>query len=247
MFFMRFVDALTYFGAPPPFAKQRVSKEVTLPGCLRRCGVSSALTLSTTGIFYDYREGNEETIEFVASEKSVRLIAVGTVDLRKYIGGEVPRLRERGFRALRLPNSLQGWGFDYAPFLVALSEAEGVRLPLIVDCTGGGTFSSLAHHAQGSKVPILATHVHYTNLAEAICVSRILPNLYFIIDHLNGPDSLEILVSEVGVERVVFGTGAPFAQIEPTKLVLESSKLSPEEKEAIAHGNISRLLESEEG
>ena len=57
-------------------------------------------------------------------------------------------------------------------------------------------------------------------------------------------EALRYLIDSVGIDRVVFGTDWPFdmATDWPVSWVLAMESLTAEEKEAILHGNLERLL-----
>jgi predicted TIM-barrel fold metal-dependent hydrolase len=50
-------------------------------------------------------------------------------------------------------------------------------------------------------------------------------------------------MSNVGIERVVFGTGMPFTYPDPALLKLEVLDLAENEKDKIRSGNARRLLD----
>jgi len=93
------IDSDTIFGFWPRW-RADVSLEALLK-VMEEHGVDRFLSLSTTGIFYDYEEGNEETLR--AAERNPGLVPVATVDPRKYSGGKglVRKLSEEGFKVLR--------------------------------------------------------------------------------------------------------------------------------------------------
>jgi len=243
---MQIIDALTYLGPPAPNTPHRAESAEPLPDYLSRVGIHAALSLSTTGVYYDWELGNRETLDYCRPPSShstqPRILPAATVDLRKYCGGKLAGLKDQGFRALRLPNSAQGWSFDYAPFWLALQEAAEVRLPVIVDTPGIGSLSVLARVCPPKPPPIIATYINYGNLAEAICAMRRIETLCICTDHLNSPDGIEVVVRELGSERLIFGTGAPFEEIEPCLITLEAAKIGEDERQMIAGGNLSNML-----
>jgi predicted TIM-barrel fold metal-dependent hydrolase len=55
-------------------------------------------------------------------------------------------------------------------------------------------------------------------------------------------EGLERLVAQVGWDRLLFGSHAPFFYPEAAALKLKESALSPERAEAIRRGNARRVL-----
>ena len=68
-------------------------------------------------------------------------------------------------------------------------------------------------------------------------------NLYIVTDGCGGPfDGLGELVEQAGSSRLLFGTRTPILYAEASKLVIEQSKISAEDRENILGGNAAALL-----
>jgi predicted TIM-barrel fold metal-dependent hydrolase len=59
---------------------------------------------------------------------------------------------------------------------------------------------------------------------------------------LEGMEGLKRLVAQVGADRLLFGSHAPFFYPEAAVLKLKESALSPDHGEAIRRGNARRVL-----
>jgi predicted TIM-barrel fold metal-dependent hydrolase len=59
---------------------------------------------------------------------------------------------------------------------------------------------------------------------------------------LEGAAGLERLVAQVGAERLLFGSHAPFYYAEAAHLKLKESSLAPKQAEAIRQGNAREIL-----
>jgi len=68
------------------------------------------------------------------------------------------------------------------------------------------------------------------------------PQLYMEISGLHGNGVMEDLVKNFGAQRLIFGTRFPWFSGGQVKIALAYSNISPEEKEAIAGGNLSKLI-----
>jgi predicted TIM-barrel fold metal-dependent hydrolase len=68
---------------------------------------------------------------------------------------------------------------------------------------------------------------------EGICVD---------IAMLEGAAGVERIITQVGADRLVFGSHAPFFYAEAAHLKLTESDLTPAQAEAIRQGNARRLL-----
>lgn len=68
-------------------------------------------------------------------------------------------------------------------------------------------------------------------------------NLYIVTDGCGGPfDGLGTLVEKTGSSKLLFGTRTPILYAEASKLVIEQSKISAEDREKILGGNATELL-----
>jgi len=233
------VDSNTFFGAFPR-RKLDISKE-KLFATMRGHGVRCALTLSTKGIFYDYVQGNAETLKECASE--VTLMPVATIDPRKYCGeeGEVESIG-KGFSLFRLFPDLQSWPLEYAPFLKFLQELNYVRRPLMIAANACGMATRIAQLAKGLDIPVILTSIGYWTLSEVILLMRENRNISVETHLLDSPDAIEVLVREVGASRLIFGSGSPFTYFSTAFLPVEHASISEDEKELILGGNIRRIL-----
>ena len=234
------IDACTIFGFWP---KKRIDS--SLEGLLKIMethGVERFLSLSTTGIFYDDEEGNEETLR--KSRECPQIIPAATVDLRKYsgVGNRVKELLGKGFRIVRLFPDLQSWPLDYEPFLRVLEQAGKIRMPLMVPVSGLGQATQIGRLAGRFGVTVVLVGVNYGLYAEALAVMRRRGNVYIESAKFNTPDAFEVFVREVGARRIVFASHSPFSYFSSAFLPLERAEIGEEEKSLILKGNIERVL-----
>ena len=68
-----------------------------------------------------------------------------------------------------------------------------------------------------------------------------LPNIYLDISWIHMRDTFELVRDEFGIQRLIFGLGFK-SHYGAAIGALAHSSLSPDEKEAVAHGNLERLL-----
>ncbi|MBM4046840.1 MAG: hypothetical protein FJ279_17175 [Planctomycetes bacterium] len=240
---LEIVDASTFFGSWP---KQSLDMSVdALLRLMDKEGIARALTVSAKGIWYDYEEGNQDTL--AVCEANERFIPVGTIDPRKWYGkgDPVARLRDQGFRICRLFNAIQAWPIEYAPFDDLLSLLSEHRMPFVLDVAPNATLTQISERVWGCDVPVILVGISYGNLAEAISVCRKNLDLHIETQKLNSPDGFEILVSELGADRLIFGSRSPFDYAQSPLLMLKSTKLSDADKAKIAGRNILRILEGQ--
>lgn len=234
------IDACTLFGS---WSTRKA--DTSLDALLRIMAdhqVDRFLSLSTTGVFYEYEEGNQETLQH--SKRHPQIIPVATVDLRKYFGGKhiVARLRDQGFAALRLFPDLQGWPLQYEPFHAILAELAHTQMPLILPAAGLGAITQAARLAEPHGVPLILSGVNYSHLAEALAVMQRSKTVFVETSLLDTPDGYELFVREVGADRLLFGSNAPLHYFSSAFLTLQRAQISPTDKRLILGRNIERLL-----
>ena len=91
------------------------------------------------------------------------------------------------------------------------------------------------------------TEVACTRFEDASCLNTRQPSEYlrdqiFADSMVFSEEGLRHLVAEMGASQVVYGTDMPFPWPETLGLILDSPSLTDSEKEAIAGGNLIRLL-----
>jgi predicted TIM-barrel fold metal-dependent hydrolase len=201
-------------------------------------GIDQACVCSARGICYDYEEGNTETIGVTRAHPN--LMPVLTVDPRKYIGckQEIQRRTEEGFRIFRLFPEYQGWSLDSpsARRILGFLENAGVILLL------GGPTNVTIPLVRGLQIPVILTGAHFYQLADVLACADELANVYLTTRLLIGPGAIEIFVSHIGYERLVFGSHAPLVYLASALRLVESASLTSQQRSAIMGGNLQRLL-----
>lgn len=234
------IDSNTLFGFWPT-RRVHMAEDALVAG-MKKWGVARSLCVSTTGIFYDFRQGNEETLE--AGQRQTELVPVATVDPRQYLDcfAEVDKRAAQGFRLFRFFPDLQGWPLEFAPFQELLAKLDQMKLPAMVPCPALGSLTLLASKTASLTTPLLVTGVGYGNLGEAMSVMQSDPKVVIEAHGLSSPDAYEVLASKVGTDRVVFGSFAPYHSLASAVLPLARCSLTTEQKTQIASGNIRRVL-----
>jgi predicted TIM-barrel fold metal-dependent hydrolase len=234
------IDANTLFGFWPK-RKIDLSLEKLLK-IMAKHKVKTFLSLSTTGIFYDYEEGNEETLH--VSRNYSQMVPVATIDPRRYFGrGDlVKKLSEKGFKVLRLFPDLQSWPLEYEPLFNIVREAEEVSFPLMISVAGLGEITKIAQITESYKMPIILTGVNYNQFSEALTVAKSHKKIYLETSLFDTPDAYEVFTREVGAEKLVFGSHSLFHYFSASFLPLKKAEIDEKEKQLILKGNIERIL-----
>lgn len=234
------LDADSLFGFWP-LRKADLSVE-TLIATLQQQNVKRALTLSTTGIFADYQRGNEETVQ--VCQRSTELFPTATVDPRRYVGclEEIDRRVGQGIKLFRLFPEYQDWPLDFAPFQRILERLAERKAVAMMDASQWGTPTRLAALTRDLSLPLILAAVPAASLGELLAVMEDHPNLYVETRLLNSPQALELLVSQFGAERLVFGSGMPLHYFSSALMPLQAASLPDSQKAQILGDNLRRLL-----
>jgi len=203
-------------------------------------GVEKAVSLSLLGVYYDYAEGNEETLE--NSRRLPFLIPAATVDPRRYYGRQDEPLNLGQFAALRVFPDLQGWPLDYAPFHKLLEEAASQQVPVMVPAMSPGRSTEIVRVAQAVGVVVILNSVSYWTLSEVLVLLARYDGLYIGTDMLDTPDAVELVTDEVGAERLIFGSNYPFTYFSGPLLNVQRSQISKKDRCLILRENALRIL-----
>ncbi len=164
---------------------------------------------------------------------------MGTIDLRRFVGYRdiVARLTAAGVKLWRLFPDQQGWTVDMAGFRRVLSALEDAGAILFVM----GQASAVARATAGARLPVILGH-HFSQMGDLLAVLEEGAGFYLSTRHLHGPGALEIMAETIGVERLIFGSGAALASPGSALNRVRTSRLTPEQQAAVLGGNLRRLL-----
>lgn len=235
------IDANTLFGFEP---KRKVDGSIMqLRKMLQQNQISHAVTLSLQGIHYDFRLGNQETVDTI--RPYAIFIPAFTVDPRRYFGciEEIQLRAKQGCRLIRLFPELQGWHFEVAPVTKILHAIADAELVLMVESRAWGTATKIVEQTNRYGLPVILTGISYFNFSEVLELVKTVKNVYLEPRILDSPNGVGLAVKEAGANRLIFGSHAPFDYIEPAVLLVKAAHISDEEKRLIFSGNIKRLLQ----
>lgn len=239
---MTITDANTVFGFWPK-RKLDASSDALLAR-MDAAGIERALTCSIRGWLYDFKEGNDETWK-TCKEHGDRLVPVATINPSTYFGvqEEVERIVDMGTRVVRFFPTAQEWSVSQRHFGKLLEKLAETNLVLMLPSTEGVT--AIANAVSGIPNNVLIESVRlYPHMAELMVVLQENPKLFVESHLIGGLDFVETLVQEVGEDRLVFGSGAPFNCIPSTTAPIVKSRVSDAVKEKIFSKNLFNLLEA---
>jgi predicted TIM-barrel fold metal-dependent hydrolase len=211
--------------------------------------IDRAIIASNECMYYDFREGNNETAR-VVKEHPDRFIGFFGLHPARYIGvvEEVDRAVQDlglvGFRVFFTEVSFgRGWSSGLRSLVLhkVMQRVNELSLPVFLEA--GFAFAEVKDFAERyPKVRVIASGAGYANMAEAIVAAQLVDNLYLEISALDSGGGVGFLVHEIGSGKLVFGTNMPFTVPSTARLNVDHSGISPEDKENIYHKNVERIL-----
>lgn len=197
-------------------------------------GIGRAAVASLRAALFDVTSGNDET----AALPGPGVVPVGGVDLRDPLGAEreVVRLAERGFRAIRLFPEDQHVEPDFPSVRHVARRATEAGLVVLA----GGDVRRFWRPLRGATVVFLDTHFYH--LGDFVVVARDEPGFHTSTRLLNSPDALETVVTQLGAERLLYGSRTPLYEAAVPRLRLARSGLDQADRAAVAGGNAHRIL-----
>lgn len=234
------IDGFTLFGSWPGLPYEHSAEE--LISGLERFKIDRACTLSSQSIFFHADDGNKTTRQVCAS--SPRLVPIGVADPRVAGIAQLEYCRENKFGLMALFPDTQQWSLDnivLEPLLKAISDAG---MPLIIEAKNDGDTSRIYKLVADLPLPVIFHEVSLLTLSEAIGVLRARPNSYLGTRLLCGADTIEILVDEVGADRLIFTSRYPISCFSSAYLTAKFAGIDDTARQAIMGGNLARLIDS---
>ncbi|MGQ9650518.1 MAG: amidohydrolase family protein [Phycisphaerae bacterium] len=214
-------------------------------------GIEKAAVLSLRGVLVDWRAGNDETLA-AAGRHAGRLIPVATLSpFMDGDGDEVQRLADAGMRGVRLYPLFHSYPLDSEFTNDVCRAAAGRRIPVMIPTRPimNWRFKTVAIESIGalatrhpSTTFIISGPNYLIEYRALVKVMKQCSNVHYEISCLQGFNSVANLVEQVGVDRVLFGTGAALNYPACNVAKLDHAELSPQQRETIAARNALRIL-----
>ena len=242
---MKVLDVATFYGVRPS-TDHDLSSE-TLLRVMDRNHVSEALTCSLQAIQYDAAAGNDQTLALCQVHSQLHPVAV--VDPRRWPDclSEVERCASLGFVGFRLLREFQGWAIATQSLRHLLRAIRDTGLPVTVHVPGAGDATALLERVVSLDLDVILAGVGYSTLAEALAVLIDAPRMSIEAHRLTCPGQVEVMVEQVGAERMIFGSWAPMHAQRPSIDMVLGAEIDERDKAAILGGNARRLFELQEG
>jgi predicted TIM-barrel fold metal-dependent hydrolase len=242
-----------------PFRHLPLDETPRLVTRLRRYGVSSACAGSFDSLLHkDIGQVNAHLAEECLRHGRGLLVPFGSVNPQLPDWEEELRRCHEQFHmpGLRLYPNYHGYSLDdpRVTKLLDLAQARGLTVQLALAMEDERTQHPLVRVPQVNAIPLLTlltarpqVRIVLLNWFRAVN-GELLPKLaragqvYFDVATVEGVGGISNLLKQVPVNRVVFGSHAPFFYFESALLKLKESTLNDQELSAIRSANAQRLL-----
>jgi len=245
-------DALCWVGYPPRAFRAWPDGDAVRRG-LAESPIRRALLSHTVGGLHDPEAGNRALAAVLADLPGFAGVMTLTPETQ-YGDADVDRriaaCLKAGMRAARLlPRShrytLKTPGVD--ALLDALAR-RGVAVFLPIGQTSWNEVGALAAAHPGLTMLVeSAGHHEYLNMRAALPWLESAANIHVPTNRQFLAGGLELLVSRLGPERVVFASGQPVEDPWASLALLVRNRFSDDVRRLIAHGNLERMLDAVKG
>jgi predicted TIM-barrel fold metal-dependent hydrolase len=169
-----------------------------------------------------------------------RLLPVATLNPVQYLDwpAELERVLAAGVVALRFLPGVQGWSVDSEAFRAI---AGRVRVPLLLPVGRFGDATAIGAATEGHGAVVLMG-AHYSQLGDCLAALERWPHLYLETSRMAHFRAIETVVRTIGVERVLFGSGAPARPVQAALNMVLSARIDSAEMHAILGGNAARVF-----
>ncbi len=209
---------------------------------LEKHEVSWALTYSLRGKLYDFITGNDETWQ--AAQQHSQLIPVATIDPRRHFGcpEEIQRCIGRGFKIFRFFPDEQKWSLSSLPFLKIAEELADYDVTVILPAGDWGQQTLIGKLICPFGFNVVVIGAAFDILAETIAVAGEYDNFFCETSLMHTGDAIPALVSQVGADKLMFGSNAPESYFAAAYNLVVAAELSGAEREEILGANAARCL-----
>ncbi|MDB6058426.1 MAG: putative TIM-barrel fold metal-dependent hydrolase [Verrucomicrobiales bacterium] len=242
-----------------PFRRLRGDDTVELVKILRHHGVTQAWAGTFDGVLHkDIASANERLVHECRQHGHGILLPFGTVNIMLPAWEEDVRrcVEEHKMRGLRVFPNYHGYKLDHPDFarLLAMCDEHRLILQLAVSIEDERTQHPLLQVTDVDAAPLAGLLKLHPRLRVVILNSlrgtgtrnlnhlSACKNVSFDIATREGVEGLKTLAEKISVDRVLFGSHAPFFYFESAVLKLRESGLGEEQLARIRTKNAEALL-----
>ena len=244
---MRFFDCNAFFGLPTKHPLAPVETAEELVAAMDRAGIEKALVWHILQHDASPLVGNKVLAEAIAPHE--RLLGCWTVlpnQAREFPPPFVlfAQMKEARIASLRIFPRSHKFLANEVTMGELLSEMVARKVPLFVSLRRGMEWSDV--YALLAEFPdlvcVICDHGCWGTDRQFRPLLERYPNVYVDTAQYLVDGGLEGVVEDYGPERLLFGSGFPESYMGGMMLALRHAQISEEDKNAIASGNLERVL-----
>lgn len=198
----------------------------------------------------DTRRANDAIAEAVRQRPDRFPIGLAGIEVRHGEAGhdEVRRaINDLGLKGLVFHATFEGFTVDSPAFHAVLGALKQSRALILLHSTPDGRANPNAIAKVAEKFPdltFLMGHPVFSEDQRAQAAAQVKEHANMLIDlaYQDDPKTCEFFVREVGADRVLYGSDAPY--FEPAKVIasIEAADISAVDKDKVLGGNAARLI-----
>lgn len=232
-----FIDVNTQIG--PEHGAAGGASALTLARERRSHGVRHALVRHRNALHAETRHGNRELL--AAAELDDALVPIAVLS---------PARSDTLDEATGLGSRVAGFWLDgrASPGNGSIATGQLVRAaartgkPLIAPISTYGDASRIGAATADLGVPVVLSGWHYNNSVDTLAAARRWPHLHVDTGGAAHLGAIEIAVREIGHERVLYGSGAPFRAMQSSINAILTARIPDDQKRAILGENAARVF-----
>ena len=199
--------------------------------------------------FSDFILGNDETAS-ICNKYENKLMGLASFNQSQYsdVRSEVKRaLNDLNLCGIRIyftgSNFTSGWGGGLNSLVLydTLDTIKGSGKIVFIEA--GYPFIEIkAIAAAFPDLNFIASGAGYGNMGEAIVAAKKCNNLFLEISALDMMEGVVMMCSEIGSNKIIFGTGIPYNSPSSEILMVSTAQISQEDKDNIYYNNLWSLI-----
>lgn len=157
-------------------------------------------------------------------------------------------VQNKGFRGIKAHPLAHAYVADDAIMDPIMASAKDLQIPVFIHC-GHPPFSlpwSIAllaeRHPDVKVVMIHMGHGHGVYIDASLKMAKRYPNIYLEMSGMPMPSKILQAYREIGADRIMFGTDAPFHPVAVEEMKVLTSGLTDAEMEDVFYHNCAKLM-----
>ena len=207
-----------------------------------RIGIQASVVSHQAVLSSEVQWGNDEVFKGMQRHPG-RILGYATcLPINDKLGiDEIKRCVDRGMPAIKL-HSYNGIPYDAPAYRKIWEYADKLRMPVLLHTWGDlNTYRTIFEKAPNT--PILCGHSGAVNPNQYVEYARQFPNIHLELCSSRSADGLvEFFVREIGAERVVWGSDAPWLSYQQQIGRVLFADIPESAKRLILAGNAKRIL-----